>query len=70
MKKVFAFGLYLEVEDWVKYLAVDANGNIYGYEKIPREGSNKWFSDGPGEVEYIYSLNFDVNNFNLMIVGV
>lgn len=35
MKTVNAFGLELTVENWVKFLAIDYNGEMWGYDRAP-----------------------------------
>jgi hypothetical protein len=40
----------LEQLDWIKYIAVDADGLVYGHENEPLLGIDRWVSIGRKEV--------------------
>ena len=70
MKKVFAFGLDLEVDDWVKFLAVDWNGNVYGFEIKPSVSGLGWYAYDGGKSDYIISMEEEFSNFSTLLFGV
>lgn len=70
MKKVFAFGLDLEVEDWVKFLAVDYNGNLYGFDIKPDASGLAWYAKDGSKCDYIISMGEEFTNFDALIFGV
>lgn len=71
MKKVFAFGLDLEVEDWVKFLAVDFSGEIWGYEKEPHIIEDLyWVTDGCDDHCKYYGHIKLRQDFRTAIIGV
>ena len=43
MKNIVYMGQEYEVEDWVNYVAMDEDGEIWGYESEPEE-LDRWFS--------------------------
>lgn len=71
MKKVFAFGLDLEVEDWVKFLAVDSAGEIWGYDKRPYVIDDLyWIVDGCDDLCKYYGQASIKENFRTAIIGI
>lgn len=71
MKKVFAFGLDLEVEDWVKFLAVDLDGEVWGFDIKPEVIDEQYWGTGKeeGKAQWYEDLGC-MKNFTLMTVGV
>lgn len=51
-KKIDYFGNILEVPEWVKWVAADACGDVYGYTAEPVQEFNTWAYDD-------YELNND-----------
>lgn len=45
MKAITFEGKQYEVEDWVKWVARDADGNIHGYSHEPMFGIGSFFHD-------------------------
>ena len=71
MKTVFAFGYEFNVEDWVKYIAVDMDGEIFGFESKP-ELSRNYIWDVNPLLRSIYLDDIDqpFTENELLIVGV
>lgn len=44
MKKINFQGNEYEVEDWVNWVAIDYDGEIYGYEDEPETGITAWIN--------------------------
>lgn len=60
MKTITYRGEQYEVEDWVNFVAMDIDGDIYGYETKPENGlSDEWLNTG-GKVFWIGS---ETNNW-------
>lgn len=38
------------VETWTKYIAMDSDGVVYGYDEKPRLGDHRWFGDGSNSI--------------------
>lgn len=54
MKTITYRGKEYEVEDWVNFVAMDDNGEIFGYEHRPiRSMTNKKFFNALGDVTCI-----------------
>ena len=71
MKNVFAFGVDLQIEDWVKYLAVDTDGEIWGFDEKPTLDEDWMWSCYNQECDLFGKLDHrDVADNSLLIVSV
>lgn len=71
MKKVFAFGIDLEVEDWVKFLAVDFSGEIWGYNREPYIVEDLiWIVDDGDDLCRYYGQVSLRQDFRTAVIGV
>lgn len=52
MKKVEFQGVTFEVPNWARWIAQDADGSVYVYEKEPKPTAAGWHSSG-GTVENV-----------------
>lgn len=52
MKTITYRGEQYEVEDWVNFVAMDADGAIYAYEQEPYSRCGEWIKSG-GNVKCI-----------------
>ena len=53
MKTIKYHGKQYEVEDWVNFVAMDADGDIYGYEHEPHIHLSDQWVRATGKVESI-----------------
>lgn len=55
---------YYELPDWIKYIATDYNGRIYGYETEPHTfGGVVWVASGTSKIILIDYLDHVCTNF-------
>ena len=52
MKTITYRGNQCEVPEWVNFVAMDADGDIFGYEHEPYTGDGDWFCSG-GRVKHL-----------------
>ncbi len=50
MKTITFEGKQYEVEDWVKWVAMDESGYVFCYEKKPRRHKNGWYKSKKNRV--------------------
>lgn len=66
MKTITFEGGKYEVEDWVSYVAIDWNGEIYGYESKPNLHQGSYYTVN-GKVEFIA---YESPSFNFSLIEV
>lgn len=58
MKTITFEGQEYDARDWVRYVARDRNGVVWGHECIPEAYTSGWYSNGMS-CELIRSSNYD-----------
>lgn len=51
MKTITYRGEQYEVEDWVNFVAMELDGAIFGFEKLPFASEGEWLPNGGRFVE-------------------
>ena len=60
----------VDIPDWVKYIATDRNGDVFGYRLKPKLDSKKSIWVGEKSLDssnsvYLFHTNFDSTNWKL-----
>ena len=59
MKTIEFQGAEYQVQDWVNWVAMDDDGELYGYENKPYKTDGEWFPQKGGRTTLIHSIEPD-----------
>ena len=61
----------IDIPDWVKYIAADADGRVWGFYNKPEAGKNtqSWFvRNGIANSKFLFTIDFDSTNWKKTLI--